>query len=120
MEKEEAAAKEALPAASTVKPVGVEDYALANTAADWNEGTVVATAPQNWAEDGTTPLAAAPVAPAAAPSDWAVSIHFLKLNLINFNVLLYIFQAEDWNAAPAAGAANTNWGGGSAPNWSNM
>jgi len=100
VEKEEAAAKEALPAASTVKPViGVEDYTLANTAADWNEGAVTAAAPQNWAEDGTVaPVAAAPAAPPAA-LDWT---------------------AEEWNAAPATGAANTNWGGGSAPNWSNM
>ncbi|XP_060854446.1 small ribosomal subunit protein uS2 [Rhopalosiphum padi] len=102
VEKEEAAAKEALPAASTVKTVvGVEEaYSLSNTAADWNEGALAATAPQNWAEDGTPvpPLAVAPVT--AAPAlDWA---------------------AEEWNAVPATGAANTNWGGGSAPNWSNV
>lgn len=77
VEKEEAAAKEALPAASAVKPVvGVEEaYSLSNTAADWNEGALAATAPQNWAEDGTPvpPLAVAPVA--AAPAlDWAVCI----------------------------------------------
>jgi len=100
VEKEEAAAKEALPAASTVKPITAgEDYAMANAAADWNEGAVAATAPQNWAEDGTAaPVAVAPTTPAAA-LDWT---------------------ADEWNAAPATGAANTNWGGGSAPNWSNM
>jgi len=71
VEKEEAAAKEALPAASSVKPiVGPEDYALANTAAEWNESAVAATAPPNWAEEGTpVPVAAAPAAP--APADWA-------------------------------------------------
>lgn len=68
-----------MPAASTVKPiVGVEDYALANAAADWNEGAVAATAPQNWAEDGTAvPLAAVPAAAAATPApalDWTVCI----------------------------------------------
>ncbi|XP_050422869.1 40S ribosomal protein SA [Adelges cooleyi] len=99
VEKEEAAAKEALPAASTVKPiVGVEDYAL-SSAADWNEGAVAATAPQNWAEEGSTvQLVAAPAAPAAT-LDWT---------------------AEEWNTPAAGAAANSNWGGGSAPNWSNM
>lgn len=75
VEKEEAAAKEALPAASTVKPiVAGEDYALPNSNADWNsEGAVAATAPQNWAEDGTpAPLAVAPVP--AATLDWTVCI----------------------------------------------
>jgi len=66
-----------LPAASTVKPViGVEDYTLANTAADWNEGAVAATAPQNWAEEGTVaPVVAAPAAPPAA-LDWTVCYFF--------------------------------------------
>lgn len=62
-----------MPAASTVKPiVSGEDYASVNAATDWNEGTVAATAPPNWAEDGTAvPLAAAPATP-AANLDWAV------------------------------------------------
>jgi len=66
-----------LPAASTVKPViGVEDYTLANTAADWNEGTVAATAPQNWAEEGTVaPVVATPAVPTAA-LDWTVCYVF--------------------------------------------
>lgn len=84
-----------MPAASTVKPVvGVEDYALANTAADWNEGAVAATAPQNWADDGTAaPLAVAPAAPAPA-LDWAVCIFYLKflnMNILDFNLFLFYF-----------------------------
>lgn len=93
MEKEEAAAKEALPAASTVKPiVGVEDYALANASADWNEGAVAATAPPNWAEDGTVipPAAAVPAAPAAA-LDWTVCILFLNLKLFKYILLILFF-----------------------------
>lgn len=91
VEKEEAAAKEALPAASTVKPViGVEDYTLANTAADWNEGTVAVAAPQNWAEDGTAvaPVAAAPVAPTAA-LDWTVCTFYLYLSISKCSVNIY-------------------------------
>lgn len=93
MEKEEAAAKEALPAASTVKPiVGVEDYALANAAADWNEGAVAATAPPNWAEDGTVipPAAAVPAAPATA-LDWTVCILFLNIKLFEYILLILFF-----------------------------
>jgi len=69
-----------LPAVSTVKPViGVDEYALANSAADWNEGAVAATAPQNWADDGTVaPVAVAPAAPPAA-LDWTVCT-FIILN----------------------------------------
>lgn len=85
-----------MPAASTVKPVvGVEDYALANTAADWNEGAVAATAPQNWADEGAAaPLAVAPAAPAPA-LDWAVCIFYFKLLhliLLTFNLFLFIFR----------------------------
>jgi len=51
---------------------------LANTAADWNEGAVAATAPPNWAEDGTViPAAAVPAAPAAS-LDWAVCTIFIS------------------------------------------
>jgi hypothetical protein len=89
VEKEEAAAKEALPAPSTVKPLMTgDDYVLANTAADWNEGVVVATAPQNWAEDGTpAPVAAVPAVAAAAALDWTVSI-YLFIH-IGFNIMCY-------------------------------
>lgn len=91
VEKEEAAAKEALPAASTVKPiVGVEDYALANAAADWNEGAVAAAAPPNWAEDGTViPTAAVPAAPAAA-LDWTVCTIFIFSRSV-FAILLIFY-----------------------------
>lgn len=113
-----------MPAASTVKTVvGVEEaYSLSNTAADWNEGAVAATAPQNWAEDGTPvpPLAVAPATSAPA-LDWAVCIFLSLISPLFSNIFcynLFNFQAEEWNAAPATGAANTNWGGGSAPNWS--
>lgn len=68
-----------MPAASTVKPITAgEDYTLANAAADWNEGAVAATAPQNWAEDGTAaPVAVAPTTPAAA-IDWTVCTLFIS------------------------------------------
>lgn len=76
-----------MPAASTVKPISSgEDYALANAAADWNEGAVAATAPQNWAEDGTSvPIAAVPAVAAAAALDWTVSIYLIPY----FNVFCY-------------------------------
>lgn len=81
-----------MPAASTVKPVvGVEEaYSLSNTAADWNEGAVAATAPQNWAEDGTPlpPLAVAPATPAPA-LDWAVCIFLSLLSSIFYDVFCY-------------------------------
>lgn len=72
-----------MPAASTVKPITAgEDYAMANAAADWNEGAVAATAPQNWAEDGTTaPVAVAPTTPAAA-LDWTVRIYYILRDMI--------------------------------------
>lgn len=89
-----------MPAASAVKPVvGVEEaYSLSNTAADWNEGALAATAPQNWAEDGTPvpPLAVAPVA--AAPAlDWAVCIfllYFIPL-FMYFVIICFIFRLKN-------------------------
>lgn len=81
-----------MPAGSAVKPIiGADDtYSLSNAAADWSEGAVAATAPQNWAEDGTPvpPLAVAPATPAPA-LDWAVCIFLSFINPLFLNVFCY-------------------------------